>query len=372
MIPAHGIVILITKIFSIFVYCHQKELVMIRICIVFILSILLISCSGEKKPKFTGKKPPKKDPFAALYSQATKMFNPLPPEAVSEENPITDEKVLLGKMLYFDNRLSLNNTQSCNTCHNLDTYGVDNMPVSQGNNGGFGDRNSPTTLNAALHFTQFWDGREPHVEAQAGGPILNPVEMEMPDEKSVIERLKAIAEYQDLFSKAFPESNSPITYNNLKNAIGAFERRLMTPSRFDDYLNGDPNTLSIKEKQGLKKFLELGCGTCHAGALLGGDQFQKFGVHQNYWELTNSKEIDLGRFKVTNKEDDKYVFKVPSLRNIEKTAPYFHDGSIEKLEEAVKIMAISQLNKKISDSEAKQIVAFLNTLTGEVPEELKK
>ncbi len=341
--------------------------------IVFLfLGVIVLSCTSEKKPKFTGKKPPAKDPYAATFNQSVKMFAPLPDEAVSEENPITDEKVALGKMLYFDNRLSLNNTQSCNTCHNLNTFGVDNNPTSQGNNGGFGDRNSPTTLNAALHFTQFWDGREPHVEAQAGGPILNPVEMEMPSEGAVIDRLKGVAEYVEMFSAAFPDDKSPITYENLKKAIGAFERRLITPTRFDDYLNGKSDALTAKEKQGLKKFLDVGCGTCHAGALLGGDQFQKFGVHVDYWELTESKEKDLGRFNVTKKEDDKYVFKVPSLRNIEKTAPYFHDGSVSDLSETVKIMAKAQLNKDLSDAEVKQIVTFLKSLTGEVPEELKK
>lgn len=342
---------------------------------IIIPAILLtsIACNNRgAEKKFRGKPLPKKDPFAATYAQAEKMFAALPEDMPVEFNPLTTEKIVLGKMLYFENRLSKNNVQSCNTCHNVNTFGVDNKPFSPGNNGGLGGRNSPTTFNAAMHLAQFWDGREPHVEAQAGGPILNPVEMAMPDKQSVIERLKALPEYQEKFQAAFPGEANPITYKNLRFAIGAYERKLTTPSRFDKFLSGQTDKLSIAEKKGLQTFLEVGCATCHAGTLLGGDQYQKFGVHEDYWKLTGSKKIDLGRFDVTGKEEDKHVFKVPSLRNVEKTYPYFHDGSIEKLEDAVRIMAKTQLNKDLSDAEVNSIVTFLKSLTGDIKEEFKK
>lgn len=335
--------------------------------------LLLISCNerGSGNPS-TKAKTPEKDIYAGLYEQSGKMFKPLESIALSDENEITEEKVFLGKKLYFDNRLSLDNTQSCNTCHNLNTFGVDNEAFSKGNNGGLGGRNSPTTLNAAFHFVQFWDGREPHVEAQAGGPILNPDEMEMPSEAAVVARLKGISEYVDLFAKAFPKDKNPISYENLKKSLGAFERKLITPSRFDEFLKGNTDALTQAEKKGLQTFIDAGCVTCHSGALLGGDQFQKFGVNVDYWEYTKSKKIDFGRFDATKKEEDKYFFKVPSLRNIEKTYPYFHDGSISDLKEAVRIMAKTQLNKDLSQNEIDEIVTFLNTLTGEVPADLKE
>ena len=310
--------------------------------------------------------------FIKLDEQARIFFAQLPNEAIANSNQLTPEKILLGKTLYFDNRLSKDNTQSCNTCHNLETYGVDNNSFSEGNDGGLGGRNSPTTLNAALHMSQFWDGREPTVEAQAGGPILNPVEMAMPSESAVIEKLSNIDEYAELFDDAFPEDTDPITYNNLKLAIGAFERKLITPTKFDDYIAGDDNALNDDEKEGLQTFISSGCTTCHAGSLLGGSMYQKFGLYGDYWELTHSAKVDNGKFDLTENEADKYVFKVPSLRNIEKTGPYFHDGSVVSLDDAIKIMAKLQVNKNLTDEEVSQISVFLTTLTGEVPAELKQ
>ncbi len=312
------------------------------------------------------------DKYVELNTQARQLFGVLPAVAENPNNIITDVKVELGKVLYFDNRLSKDNTQSCNTCHNLDTYGVDNKHLSEGNDGELGARNSPTTLNAAFHISQFWDGREPDVEAQAGGPILNPVEMAMPDEASVIEKLSKIDEYKELFSKAFPEEENPITYDNLKKAIGAFERKLVTPTKFDDYISGNDNALTDKEKDGLQTYINSGCIACHTGSLLGGNMYQKFGLFSNYWEHTNSEKVDEGKFEVTKNEADKYIFKVPSLRNIDKTGPYFHDGSINDLAQAIKIMAKTQSNKDLSEKEISEITEFLKTLTGTVPEELKQ
>jgi cytochrome c peroxidase len=307
---------------------------------------------------------------AEVGEKARVFFKPLISPAESPDNELTEAKVKLGKVLYFDKRLSKNNDISCNSCHNLSTFGVDNLPVSPGDKGQLGDRNSPTVLNAAFHKSQFWDGRASSIEEQAGMPILNPVEMAIPSEQYLVDKLSKIDLYKKLFADAFPGQKKPLTYDNLKKAIGAFERTLVTPSRFDEYLNGNTNALTIDEKKGLKAFMDAGCTSCHSGALLGGNMFQKFGTFFDYWEFTKSEKIDEGRFAHTGNEGDKFSFKVPSLRNIEKTHPYFHDGSVEKLEDAVKIMAKVNLNKDFTDAEVKNVVKFLQTLTGELPAEV--
>jgi cytochrome c peroxidase len=307
-----------------------------------------------------------------LMTKATAVFKVLPAMAVNPENPITDEKVTLGHALYFDTRLSNDDVISCNSCHNLDTYGVDNLPTSPGDKGEFGGRNSPTVLNAALHMTQFWDGRAKDVEEQAGGPILNSVEMAMPDAKVVIERLSKVPGYKAMFAAAFPDDPDPIKYENLQKAIGAYERMLMTPSNFDTYLAGDATALTAEEKHGMETFMNSGCTACHSGVVMGGNMYQKFGLFGNYWDFTQSKKEDEGRYEVTKNEADKFVFKVPSLRNVDKTYPYFHDGSVADLSEAVKIIAKTQLNKDLTDEEVAQIVVFLKSMTGKVPPELAK
>ena len=312
------------------------------------------------------------DQFAGLSEKAKTFFGTLPAIAENPENPISDEKVALGKKLYFDVRLSKDNTISCNSCHNLSTSGVDNLPVSPGNDeGSFGGRNSPTVLNAALHMAQFWDGRNKDVEEQAGGPILNPVEMAVPSKAFLEERLAGIEEYQTAFAAAFTEEENPIQYINVQKAIGAFERKLITPAPFDAFLAGDNDALTDAQKAGLDKFISVGCIACHSGNLLGGTMYQKFGTFGNYWEATGSDPIDEGRFEVTKNEADKYMFKVPSLRNVAGTHPYFHDGSVKDLGESVKIMAKLQLNKDLSEEEVTSMVEFMNSLTGEVPAELK-
>ena len=334
----------------------------------FLSLLLALAACGNLKQKTTETA----DDYAQLDSLARIWFGALPLVAENPENPLTDEKIQLGKRLYFETSLSRDNTQSCNTCHNLNTFGVDNNPTSAGNDGELGGRNSPTTFNAALHIAQFWDGREHDVEAQAGGPILNPIEMGMPSEEIVIQRLSSLPEYPALFRAAFPQSADPINYDNVKKAIGAFERKLITPSRFDDYINGDDQALTTEEKNGLKIFIETGCTTCHAGNLLGGRMYQKFGLFGDYAELTKSETVDKGKFDVTKNDPDLFVFKVPSLRNIEKTAPYFHDGSVRDLLESIHIMAKLQLNKELSEQDASDIVTFLKSLTADIPEELKK
>jgi len=303
----------------------------------------------------------------ALKDKKMAYFQSLPDKAPNPENPTSAAKVKLGHVLYYDVRLSKNNTISCNSCHNLSKFGVDNLPFSPGDDGTLGGRNSPTTLNAALHVKQFWDGRAKDVEEQAGMPILNPVEMAIPSKEFLVKRLAEIPFYQELFKRAFPDESNPLTYANIQKAIAAFERELLTPSRFDQYLKGDSRALTVQEKKGMLSFINIGCVNCHSGVLLGGDQFQKFGAYVPYWELTGSKNIDKGLYEITKNEMDMYMFKVPSLRNVAETYPYFHDGSVKDLEQAVRIMGKAQLKYEMSDAEAQNIVAFLKSLSGEVP-----
>ena len=284
-------------------------------------------------------------------------FEPLPESIIDEqENAALIE---LGKKLYLDPRLSVNDKISCNSCHSLSNYGVDNEPTSPGHEGKRGDRNSPTTMNAALHIAQFWDGRASDVEEQALGPILNPVEMGIAKKGDVVNKLREIDEYQEMFAEAFPEEKYPFNYNNIGIAIGAFERTLLTPSRFDDYLKGDEDALNKSEKRGLKKFINMGCVTCHNGVVIGGNSYKKIGLVEPY------ETSDLGRYEVTKLESDKKVFKVPSLRNVAKTAPYFHDGSVETLDEAIGLMAKHQLGRDhVGHGMIRDIKAFLGSLTG--------
>lgn len=273
-------------------------------------------------------------------------------------------KIDLGRRLFYENRLSMDNSISCNSCHDLQRYGVDGEPFSIG----FGKvrvgRNSPTVYNAFMHTTQFWDGRAPTVEEQAKGPILAGKEMAMPSPAAVVAKLKGIPEYRDLFKAAFPRDRDPLTYDNVGTAIGAFERLLTTPSRFDSYLDGNQKSLNTQELKGLQAFARNGCTTCHSGTLIGGQSYQKLGVI-NPWK----NQADQGRFEVTKAEADKLVFKVPSLRNIAKTGPYFHDSSARTLDEAVRMMAKHQLGLDLPNDEVTVLVAFLNSLTGELPKE---
>lgn len=290
------------------------------------------------------------------------MFKPLPRTMESPANPASAAKVELGRMLYYENRLSKSHQFSCNSCHKLDQYGVDNEPTSSGHKGQRGDRNSPTVYNAAAHFVQFWDGRAATVEDQAKGPILNPVEMAMTDEKAVIATLKSIPEYVALFRKAFPGEKDPVTYDNLAKAVGAFERGLVTPSRWDKFLAGDKSAITDAEKEGFVRFYEAGCAACHIGTLVGASTYQKAGVTKPWPD-----QSDGGRFKVTQKNEDKMIFKVPSLRNIEKTWPYMHNGKVATLDQAVLMMGDYNAGNKLTQSDVKSIVAWLKALTGELP-----
>ena len=289
-------------------------------------------------------------------------FKPLPEVADSADNPVTDAKVDLGSKLFHDPRFSKSQTISCNSCHGLSNYGVDGTPNSKGHKEQRGDRNAPTVFNAALHLSQFWDGRAPTVEEQAKGPVLNPIEMAMPDADHVLKVIKSIPEYAGLFAKAFPADKDPVTYDNFGRAIGAFERKLLTPSRWDDFLKGQGSALSDAEKAGFNKFVETGCTTCHNGPAVGGMLYQKLGLVKAWPGLK-----DDGRAKATKNDAEKGFFKVPSLRNITETGPFLHDGSVEKLGDMVKLMAEHQLGKTITNEQCSSIVTFLKSLKGDLP-----
>ena len=291
-----------------------------------------------------------------------KGYSPIPASFENPDNPLSEAKIDLGRMLYFEKRLSKNHHVSCNSCHMLDRYGVDNEPTSPGHKGQRGGRNSPTVYNAGGHIAQFWDGRAKDLEEQAKGPILNPVEMAMKDEASVVKTLDSMPGYVDAFKAAFPDDAKPVTYDNMAKAIGAFERKLVTPSRFDKWLEGDKDALTDQEVTGFAKFIKLGCPTCHVGPAVGGSTFQKLGLVKP-WE----DQSDLGRFEITKDESDKMKFRVPSLRNIVKTGPYFHKGQLTELEEVVRKMAWHQLGQELTDDDVANILAFLGSLTGELP-----
>lgn len=297
-----------------------------------------------------------------LLDKSKTLFKPLPTQFDSKENPITKEKVELGRQLYFEKRMSKSQELSCNSCHVLSKYGVDNEPTSPGHKKQRGDRNSPTVYNAGNHIAQFWDGRAPTLEEQAKGPVLNAIEMGMPDEAYVVKTIKSIPAYEALFKKVFPNDKDPINYNNIALAIGAFERTLVTPSRFDKFLKGDEKALTDAEKKGLETYLAAGCTACHMGEGVGGAMYQKLGLVKPVPGLK-----DEGRSKITKVATDKFFFKVPSLRNVEKTAPYLHDGSKKTLEETISFMGEYQLGKQLKKEEVDSIATFLKALTGELP-----
>jgi cytochrome c peroxidase len=293
-------------------------------------------------------------------------FRPLPDRMPGSEHD-TPELIALGRQLYFEPAMSINRKQSCNDCHMLDSKhaGTDNLPTSKGAMGSLGKRNAPTVLNAGFHVAQFWDGRAADLVEQAKGPVLNPVEMGMHTPEEVVDRLKDMHEYCQAFEAAFPGEKEPITYDNVAMAIAAFERTLITPSRFDRYLKGDTSALTAEEKQGLHRFVHTDCVQCHSSITVGGRLFEKLGVNNPY-----SNQEDAGRFAVTKVEEDRLIFKVPSLRNVTLTEPYFHDGQVSCLTEAVRLMAWMQLNAKLNPDEIDEIVCFLRTLEAEKPIDL--
>ena len=328
------------------------------IAVVALLCLTVLACKQAEPPAptVTETAVPR-----TLQREDLKVFAPLPDTFGDPAHPPSDAQVALGQMLFHDTRLSLAQDISCDTCHDLQRFGVDARPTSPGHRGQFGSRNSPTVLNAAGQFVQFWDGRAKDVEEQAKGPILNPVEMAMASSETVVASLRAVPGYVQAFHDAFPSEADPLTYDNLGRAVGAFERKLVAKSRWDKFLAGDDAALTDVEKAGALTFVQTGCTACHNGVLVGGGMFQKAGLVKPW---PNQK--DTGRLGVTKKTEDTMVFKVPSLRNVAKTAPYFHDGSVAALPEAIRLMAEHQLGKQLDDAQTASIAAFLGALTGEV------
>lgn len=336
-----------------------------KLSLIFLCAVFAVACengNNKKAPKQTAED-------SALLERAKTLFQPISAVNNGTQDPA---KVELGKYLFFDTRLSATGNISCNSCHDLATYGVDNKSVSSGDDGSFGNRNSPTVFHAALHKMQFWDGRAKDVEEQAGGPILNPVEHKMKDKREVEGRLKTVDMYREMFAKAFASEENPITFENATIAIGAFERTLMPESRFDNFLEGNTASLSAQEKKGLDTFISSGCISCHSGVALGGQMLQKFGLYHEYWSHTGSEDVDNGVADLDNNESMKYFFKVPGLRNIVHTAPYFHDGSVADLNKAVEIMGKLQVNLDLSEEQVNDIVTFLGCLSSDIPDEVKK
>jgi cytochrome c peroxidase len=329
-----------------FVITRVAKLLLLLLCLIFTLNSRSES-SLLQKARYK---------FGAIPTQ--------PPEL--KNNPLTPTKIALGKMLFFDARLSSTGTVSCNSCHDLAKGGVDNRATSPGVNGQQGTRNSPSVFNAIFNIAQFWDGRAKDLQEQAKGPIQNPVEMNNTPAQ-VVQTLRGIPTYATLFQTAFPHEAEPLTFENLAKAIEAFEATLLTPgSRFDQYLAGDEAVLTEPEKRGLSLFIGKDCASCHKGINLGGVSYHRFGVAKK-----PAPEIlpphDKGRLTVTNLASDEYVFRAPSLRNVELTAPYFHSGKVWELKEAINVMTNVQLGIKLKEREVDDLVAFLKTLTGKLP-----
>lgn len=308
-----------------------------------------------------------------MSTQSLAGFEPLPLKAPEPaDNPSTAAKVRLGKQLFFDARLSIDGTVSCNSCHDVNGNGTDSRSVSTGVGGQHGGRSAPSVWNAAFLSTQFWDGRAPSLEEQAKGPILNPIEMGMPHKEAAVDRIAAIPGYQQQFVEVFG-GEKPVTYDNIAKAIAAYERTLITPnSPFDRYMRGDKSALTTLAKEGMKEFENLGCVRCHHGPAFAGPlkhtgeaSFQYFPAFPSEYEKEYNLKEDLGRRNTAKIKAGPGLWRVPSLRNVALTAPYFHNGSVPTLKKAVKVMARVQLNREINDQQVERLVAFLESLTGE-------
>jgi cytochrome c peroxidase len=336
---------------------HRSAAIRTISCVVFLLSLLILA-----SPLFAA------DMDRELMNRAAAIFGPLPSSMPSPDNPITPAKVKLGNLLFWEPRISSDGAVSCAKCHPLGLFAADGLKKAAGNHCKENPRNSPTILNAAAQISAHWIGNRTSVEDQARQALVGPPSFGMPSYESVEKILKSMPGYVTMFREAFPGDADPVTADNFSRAIGAFERTLMTLSPFDDFMNGKAEALNEQQKRGLRAFLDTGCMTCHYSPYLGGQMYQKFGVFQPYWNLTKSQPVDDGRFAVTKSDADKYVFKVPILRNVAYTPPYFHDGSVDRLENAVMIMAKIQLARDLTKEQTADITAFLGSLTGSLPE----
>ena len=302
-----------------------------------------------------------KDTSTEVIQKVTS-FNAEQIQPLPLETKFPTSKVNLGKRLFNDPQLSRDKSISCASCHNLTTDGTDDRSTSLGIEGRTGEANAPTVFNSGFNFSQFWDGRAATLEEQAVGPIHNPVEMDA-DWKLILPRLLADKKYQYDFNKIYTDG---LTAENIVDAIATFERNLTTPnSKFDRYLRGDKDALNKQQLEGYQRFKDYGCISCHQGINIGGNMFQRIGILQEYFKGKVKKTIDMGRFNITGREEDKHVFKVPGLRNVAVTGPYLHDGSITELSEVIQIMGKYQLGRILSDEDTLLILAFLSSLTGE-------
>lgn len=314
------------------------------------------------------------DTDSSLLERAKQVFRPLPHTAHVDDYPHSKARIELGRKLFFETRVSVDGRTGCVSCHNPSYYGADSLPQSVGVNGVRMARNAHTVFNTPLLVAQHYGGNRVSVEEQAMKALTSPFAYGNKTFGDAESRLRALG-YQPLFDEAFPNEKDAVSAENWATAIGAFERTLLTPAPFDRYLKGDTRAISAEAKAGMDKFISYGCAGCHNGSTVGGQSFQKFGLTEDYWKATGSVEMpqlkgrDKGKFHDTGKEEDMWVFKVPQLRNVAMTPPYFHDGSVAKLDDAVRIMGRLQLGRQLSDDDVKQIVAFLGTLTGEVPKQ---
>ncbi len=312
------------------------------------------------------------DTDQALLDRAKTLFNPLPEHARVDDYPHSKERAELGKMLFFETRVSVDGSTSCASCHSPSYHGADSRALSIGVRGQKLPRNANTVFNTPLLVAQHYGGNRQTVEEQALKALISPLAYGNKSFEEAEGRLKALG-YEKYFEAAFPNEKDVVSAENWSKAIGSFERTLLTPAPFDRYLKGDTRAISAEAKVGLEKFMSYGCAGCHNGSTVGGQTFQKFGLTEDYWKATGSVEMpelkgrDMGRWHDTKKEEDKFIFKVPQLRNVAMTPPYFHDGSVDSLDDAVRIMARLQLGRQLSDDDVRHLVAFLNTLTGEVP-----
>ncbi len=304
-----------------------------------------------------------------LTAKAKQVWGPLPQTMPSSQNPITPAKVKLGKMLFYESRISVDGTVSCAKCHPLSLYAADGLKKAIGNSYRVLPRNSPTVFNAAGQISGHWTGNRKNVEDQAKQSLVGPPAFGMPSYGAVEKILRGSREYVKLFSQAFPGGKEPVTADNFARAVGAFERTLVTPAPVDDFMKGNTGALAERQKRGLTAMLGAGCSGCHMNPYFGGQMYQKFGLFAPYWTYTKSSPVDEGRFEDTKDEADKYFFKVPVLRNVAMTRPYFHDGSVAELGQAVWIMGKVQLGKELTREQVDDIVAFLGSLTGRIPPE---
>ena len=313
----------------------------------------------------------------ALLDRAKALFKPLPDSSALENTALTPERVALGKALFYETRVSSDGRQGCVSCHSPSYHGGDSLPLSMGVHGTVLPRNAPTVFNTSLLVAQHYGGNRTSVEDQAVKALTSLVAYGNATYEQAEKKLVQLG-YQPWFDKAFPGQAKSVTVQNWGIAIGAFERTLLTPAPFDAYLKGNHQALSAQAKQGLKTFIDTGCAGCHSGVTVGGQSFQKFGITQDYWLLTGSTEkeafkgYDKGRFQDTKNEADAFMFKVSQLRNVAMTPPFFHDGSVATLPQAVRVMAQLQLGKQLSDTQVADIVSFLESLTGEVPADFAK